>query len=219
MRRSPWALGVGVGLVVAGVATRAVIVAESGRRPSPRQAVLRSASPATRRPRTDAGSRTTAPRTTGGLGVPIAPNGTFLAASGRTESVSSLRGGPVLLWFVAGGCASCAVSIPAVASHFRQLRADGVTVVSLGLSNDFAAGAKGLADLLAFARAAGGAAVFRPGWDWGLASTSLAMAYDPSGTPDVYALIGPGGHIRERGGVPVSTMPALLRAAAALRPR
>lgn len=217
MTRSRWVLGIGIGLVAVGVATRMVFVASSARTPTSASALVRSASPAPHRPRSDASGGATASRSSGGLGAPVAPNGTFLAASGHTETLASFRGRPVLVWFIAGGCASCAVSIPAVARHFGELRADGVTVLSLGLSNDFAAGTKGLANLLDFAHAAGGAAVSRPGWEWGLASTSLAVAYDLPGTPDVYALIGPRGHIRYRGSVPVSTMPALLRAARALR--
>jgi hypothetical protein len=150
--------------------------------------------------------------------APLAPNGTFLAADGKTTTIAAARmGKPTLVWFIDGGCASCAASIPAVAAHFSQLRADGVQVLSLGLAGDFAKGTKGLRELETFAHDAGGAKVSQPGWHWGLASLSLSEAYDPTGTPDVYVLVGPKGHVRYRGSVPVSTMPALLRAAAALR--
>ncbi len=46
-----------------------------------------------------------------------------------------------------------------------------------------------------------------------MASESLSLAYDPSGTPDVYVLIGPNGHIRYRNSVPYSTMGSLIAAA------
>ncbi len=45
-----------------------------------------------------------------------------------------------------------------------------------------------------------------------MASEALREAYDPSGTPDIYALIGPDGRIRYQNSVPVSTLPQLLAA-------
>jgi len=144
-----------------------------------------------------------------------APNGTFVTASGATATVASLRGAPTMMWFVAGGCASCAASIPVVvAAHFHDLRATGLRVLTLGLYGDFAAGDKGVAQLLAFGHeAAFGEPIARPGWQWGMASKSLSLAYDPAGIPDLYVLIGPTGHIRYRNSVPGSTMKELLAAA------
>jgi hypothetical protein len=141
----------------------------------------------------------------------LAPDGTFTTPSGATATIASLRGRPTMVWFVAGGCASCAVSIPAVASHLDQLTAAGLRVLTLGLYGDFSAGKKGAGQLLSFGRAATlGQNVERPGWEWGMASKSLSLAYDPSGVPDLYVLIGPTGHIRYRNSVPVSTMGQLL---------
>jgi hypothetical protein len=167
-----------------------------------------------------AGRGTAAPQS-GGHGAgpqaaasdPAAPGGTFTAIGGKTVTIASLRGKPAMVWFVAGGCASCAASIPAVAAHLRQLTAGGLRVVTLGLAGDFPAGKQGLTDLSAFGRAAADGPVTRPGWIWGIASQGLSQAYDPGGTPDVYALISPSGHITYRGSVPVSTMPQLLAAA------
>jgi hypothetical protein len=140
-----------------------------------------------------------------------APNGTFTTASGTTATIASLRGTPTMVWFVAGGCASCAASIPAVAEHFDQLRAAGLRVLTLGLYGDFAAGSKGVTQLLSFGReAAFNKPITRPGWEWGMASKSLSLAYDPAGIPDLYVLIGPTGGIRYRNSVPDSTMSELL---------
>jgi len=144
--------------------------------------------------------------------APMAPNGTFTTPSGATATIASLRGKPTMVWFVAAGCASCAASIPAVSQRLAQLSSDGVQVVTLGLYGDFSSGKQGVAQLLSFGRAAAGTTITRPGWTWGMASAALSVAYDPSGTPDVYALIGPDGHIRYQNTVPVSTMPQLLAA-------
>jgi len=143
-----------------------------------------------------------------------APNGTFITGSGTTATIASLRGTPTMVWFVAGGCASCAASIPAVAAHFDQLRAAGLRVLTLGLYGDFAAGDKGVTQLLSFGReAAFNKPITRPGWEWGMASKTLSLAYDPAGIPDLYVLIGPTGGIRYRNSVPDSTMNELLAAA------
>lgn len=199
MSRLAWGAGVGVAALAAGAASFLAVghaLAPSGSLATPSHRA---------RPRpADVAAR-----------APLAPDGTFLTASG-TETVAALRGKPTMVWLVAGGCASCAASIPAVAAHFNQLRADGVRVVSLGMAGAFATGTKGLSELETFAHDADGSAVSQPGWHWGLASKALSIAYDPTGTPDVYVLIGPNGHVRYRGSVPVSTMPALLRAAARL---
>ena len=144
--------------------------------------------------------------------APMAPNGTFTAPTGAAATIASLRGKPTMVWFVAPGCASCAASIPAVAQQLGQLSNDGVHVVTLGLYGAFSDGKLGVAQLLSFGRAAAGTTITRPGWTWGMASEALSEAYDPSGTPDIYALIGPDGRIRYQNSVPVSTLPQLLAA-------
>lgn len=148
-----------------------------------------------------------------------APNGQYTTEAGTTATIASLRGEPVLVWFVAGGCASCAASIPAVAAHLAEIRATGVRVLTLGLYGDFPTGGKGVASLLAFGRSAAGSTVERPGWSWGMASRQLSVAYDPFGVPDVYVLIGPHGTLRYRNSAPVSTMRQLLAAARRVRQR
>ncbi|MHB1486593.1 MAG: peroxiredoxin family protein [Acidimicrobiales bacterium] len=146
----------------------------------------------------------------------LAPNGTFTTTTGAPATIASLRGKPTLVWFVAAGCASCAASIPTIAQNMRQLQSNGVEVVTLGLYGAFPTGKQGIAQLLSFGRAAAGTSIERPGWTWGTASEALSAAYDPSGTPDVYALINADGYVIYRNSVPVSTMPQLLAATGAL---
>ncbi|MDA8357622.1 MAG: thioredoxin family protein [Actinomycetota bacterium] len=66
-----------------------------------------------------------------------APNGTFATPAGTVATIASLRNKPTMVWFVAGGCASCAASIQAVASHLHQLTRARLRVVTLGLYGDF----------------------------------------------------------------------------------
>ena len=145
-------------------------------------------------------------------------NGDFLSISGTTATLTQVRGGqPAMVWFVAGGCASCAASIPAMAENITQLTGDGLMVITLGLYGDFPPGRGGATQVGEFAQAAAPGSLSRPGWIWGLASKDLSETYDPTGTPDVYLLIGPSGHVRYRGSVPVSSMPQLLAQAYRLR--
>ncbi len=88
-----------------------------------------------------------------------------------------------MVWFVAGGCASCAASIPAVASHLGQVTGRGLRVLTLGLSGDFLPGRAEVAQLLSFGRSVAGSNVERPGWRWWLASKPFGVAYDLSDTP------------------------------------
>jgi hypothetical protein len=151
--------------------------------------------------------------------APIAPNGTYTTATGSTATIASLRGAPTMVWFVAGGCASCAASIPDVASHLGAITRSGLRVLTLGLYGAFAPGRAGVAQLVDFAKSAAGAPVERPGWSWGMASKSLSVAYDPADIPDTYVLIGSGGHLRYRNSVPDSTMHQLLAASSRLAAR
>ncbi len=145
-----------------------------------------------------------------------APNGEYVTVQGGRASIAGLHGHPVLLWFVAGGCASCAVSIPTVAGHLQQLSAMGVRVITLGLPGAFGSGSEQLSNLQQFGQAAAGPAFHDADWTWGMATMPLVKAYDPAGTPDVYFLITANGRIWYRNSVPVSTIGDLLREARAM---
>ena len=204
-----WALGAGAVVLAAGLGAYALAGTGSGTASAKAQPAvpLRQATSASASAPAPASGSASTPATP-------APDGAFTTASGTAATIASLRGKPTMVWFVAGGCASCAASIPAVAAHFHQLRAAGLRVLTLGLYGDFAAGKKGVAQLLSFGREATfGKPITRPGWEWGMASKSLSLAYDPAGIPDLYVLIGPTGAIRYRNSVPVSTMGALIAAA------
>jgi thiol-disulfide isomerase/thioredoxin len=136
--------------------------------------------------------------------------GAFTTLEGRTETLAAFRGTPVLVWFVADGCASCEASIPAVASHLADFSKAGVRILTVGLPASFDPGARGLRELAQFATAATGMPVPQPGWTWGIASLALTIAFDPTGTPDAYVLLGRHGQVRYRGSVPIETLPELL---------
>lgn len=139
-----------------------------------------------------------------------AREGSFTMLDGRHATLAALRGRPVVVWFVAGGCASCAVSIPAMGAHLAAFRAARTQILVLGMYGAFGQGANQAAQLASFGKAAAGKSFASPAWTWGLASEQLTAAFDPSGTPDAYFLLDAAGHVVYQNSVPVSTMSALL---------
>lgn len=138
------------------------------------------------------------------------PEGSFTLPGGHQASLASLRGRPAMVWFVAAGCQSCAVSIPVVAAHLAAFTRSGTRILVLGLYGAFGQGATGADQLASFGKAAAAQASTSPVWTWGLASEQLTAALDPSGTPDAYFLLDAAGHVTYQNSVPVSTITDLL---------
>jgi hypothetical protein len=129
---------------------------------------------------------------------------------GATTTLSSFRGSPVMVWFVADGCASCAVSIPAVGDELSTFARAHVRILVLGIYGAFGSGTQGLRLLGEWGEAAAGPAFKNPVWTWAMASEQLTAAYDPLGIPDAYFLLDKAGHVVYHSSVPVSTMGSLL---------
>ncbi|WP_298211453.1 hypothetical protein [Ferrimicrobium sp.] len=141
-------------------------------------------------------------------------NGSFETLNGEQQTLSSYRGHALMVWFIAGGCASCAISIPAVANQLHVLANDGITVLPMGLSGDFGPSEHALDKLEAFAKSAAGKAFHDTEWKWGMASAALSHRYDAAGIPDYYLLVDSHGVITYQNTAPVATIKPLLRAAA-----
>jgi hypothetical protein len=136
--------------------------------------------------------------------------GRLTEIDGRGTTLRAFEGKPLMVWFVADGCASCAASIPAVASHLSAFAHANVRVLVLGIYGAFGQGAQARAQLASFGRSAAGTRFADPAWSWGVASAELTSAYDPGGVPDEYFLLDRAGRTVYRGSVPVSTMGSLL---------
>ncbi|MCI2975208.1 MAG: hypothetical protein MP439_03920 [Ferrimicrobium sp.] len=143
-------------------------------------------------------------------------HGTFMNLAHQPVALRSYRGHAIMVWFIAGGCASCAISIPAVARELPILGRDHVSVLALGLWGDFGPAKGADASLLAFARSAAQTSFRNRQWTFGLASSGLSRRYDPAGIPDYYLLVNRDGVITYQNTAPVSTMNQLLKAAAKL---
>jgi hypothetical protein len=109
-------------------------------------------------------SASTAPAKVGGP----SPAGTYTGIDGQVVDVASLRGKPTVLWFIAAGCSSCTASIPALAGHLAELKADGVQVKVIDLYDDLGQGPKAAASLTKLGRTLAGKRFDDPTWQWGI---------------------------------------------------
>jgi len=141
------------------------------------------------------------------------PAGTYTTLDGQAVDVASLRGKPTLLWFIAAGCSSCTASIPALADHLAELKADGVQVKVVDLYGDLGQGPKAAASLSKLGRGLAGRRFGDPTWQWGISSKELSFRYDRFGEPDIYYVMDRTGKITYQNGVPISTMDELLTSA------
>lgn len=169
-------------------------------------------------------SRQGSPKPTGGqslvsskMGSPsaaglLAPNGSFTTTFGQNISVSSLRGKPTLIWFVATWCSSCQAGTQTMAQNIPTLQKDGVRVVEVELYHDLGQPGQGIAS---FGRQLAGSQYGNPNWIFASSSASLTQTYDPHAYLDIYYLLNSKGRISYVNASPSSTMPSLLAKAAA----
>src|SRR5262249_50715873 len=104
-----------------------------------------------------------------------APGGTFTTVSGTARTISSLRGRPAMVWFVASWCPSCQAGTQALASKITAFARMGVRVVELEAYADLGQPGPRTA---AFGHRFAGAAYHNPDWTFGVASQALTSAYD-----------------------------------------
>lgn len=143
----------------------------------------------------------------------LAPAGSFTTVTGAARTISSLRGQPTLVWFVATWCPSCQAGTQAMAANIAEFSRIHVRVVQL---EDYADLGQPGPDMATFGRQLAGAAYQSPDWVFGVASSALTRAYNPQGYLDIYFLLDSAGHITYVNSAPGSTMSQLLARAGRL---
>ena len=120
-----------------------------------------------------------------------APNYTFQLANGSTESLNNYKGEPLILWFVATWCSSCAQGNTAVADNLAFFKDHNVKILELEQYNDL--GSPGM-PISRFISEYGNNNTYVTG---GVASYNMTLAYNtpPTLQLDIYYLISPSGKI------------------------
>jgi len=143
-----------------------------------------------------------------------APEGTFLEADGKAQTVASLRGKPTLLWFVSTWCSSCQAGTRVMAEYIDKFQRHGVRVVELELYEDLGQPGPSVAE---FARQFAGPAAANQDWRFGVASAELTRRYDPEDYLDIYYLLDSQGRIAYINSSPAATIEPLLAHVKALQ--
>ena len=120
-----------------------------------------------------------------------APNYTFQLENGTYSSISSYYGKPILLWFVATWCSSCAQGNQVVGSNLGFFEQHGVKIVELEQYDDL--GSPGM-PISGFISKYGGNNTYVQG---GVAGYNMTVAHNTPQTfqLDIYYLISPSGKI------------------------
>ena len=120
-----------------------------------------------------------------------APNYTFQLANGSTESLNNYKGEPLILWFVATWCSSCAQGNTAVANNLAFFKDHNVKILELEQYGDL--GSAGM-PISQFISEYGNNNTYVTG---GVAGYNMTVAYNtpPTFQLDIYYLISPSGKI------------------------
>lgn len=138
-----------------------------------------------------------------------APDFTFTGLSGNSHSLSSYKGHPLVLWWVATFCSGCSEGTSYFAqNYYSQYHTEGVTLLEIEDYNDL--GQPG-PSMSSFATSNGYNG--QAGWVMGIGSASGTQSYNPNGYLDVYYVINAQGNIVSSGQVLSSSFSTALQQA------
>ncbi len=125
----------------------------------------------------------------------VAPNIPIKLTNGTSITLDSLRGRPVVLWFITTWCPSCqdSESILAYDGYLKQLYAKGAVLVTVELYNDLGNNGPSISN---FAFQYGGNLVQNKSWLlYGTSSLNATYSYDPKEYLEIYYVLNSNGTI------------------------
>ncbi len=136
----------------------------------------------------------------------LAPNYNFIIGNGSIINLSAYRGHPVVLWFVATWCSSCAQGNEAINQNYKFFEQHGVKIIELELYKDLGYSGPPIAGFIdSYAPNAYSNKVLVPA----LAGYNMTAAYDPKAYLDIYYLISKNGTVLYINGSPELTLAQL----------
>ena len=121
-----------------------------------------------------------------------APDYRFIAANGSIMNLSEFSGKPVVIWFVATWCSSCAQGDEALNKSYQFFRQHNIKIIELEIYNDL--GYKGM-PIGQFVSDYAGNAYLNKTIIPAYAGYNMSVAYDPKGYLDIYYLVSGSGKI------------------------
>jgi thiol-disulfide isomerase/thioredoxin len=122
----------------------------------------------------------------------MAPNYGFLLTNGSNVNLSAYRGHPVLLWFVATWCSSCAQGNEVLDHNYTFFESHGIKVVEIELYKDLGYSGPPVASFVnSYAPGALSNGTIIPA----ISGYNMSLAYDPKGYLDIYYLISKNGTV------------------------
>ena len=125
----------------------------------------------------------------------VAPNIPITLANGTNITLSSLKGHPVVLWFVTTWCPSCqeSESILANNGYYKEIHAKGALFVTVELYNDLNEPGPSLSD---FSSQYGAGYTQNKSWLlFGTSNLNATYSYDPKEYLEIYYIINSSGVI------------------------
>ena len=139
----------------------------------------------------------------------LAPNYGFFLENGSEANLSAYRGHPVVLWFVATWCSSCAQGNQAINSSYQFFKRRGIRIVELELYKDLGYSGPSITNFASsYAPDAYSNGTVIPAY----AEYNMTAKYDPQGYLDIYYLISGNGTVLYINGSPESTLGQLEQA-------
>ncbi len=138
-----------------------------------------------------------------------APENNFLLDNGTYVNISKYRGHPVVLWFVATWCSTCAQGNQVLNGNYQFFKKHGIDIVELELYKDLGYQGPTITNFISsYAPEAYANGTIIPA----LSGNNMTLKYDPKGYLDIYYLVSGNGTVEYISGEPALTLGQLKNA-------